>query len=209
MILVENTDEEELDMGSCGASAKREKQVFFTSDIHFGHANIIKFCERPFDNAREMNDEIVRRWNEKVMSGDDVFILGDVGLMRTKDLCTILDRLNGNLHLIAGNHDRKHRRSGSFKKKFNWIKDLYTLKIKDPDAVMGIQRIELCHYAMRTWNKVGYGSWMLYGHSHGTLPDDPRALSIDVGMDCHDFVPISYEDVKAIMAKKLWKPPFG
>jgi calcineurin-like phosphoesterase family protein len=61
---------------------------------------------------------------------------------------------------------------------------------------------------MRAWNKHGYGSWMLYGHSHGTLPDDPHALSIDVGMDCHDFVPISYEEIKDIMSKKDWSPPF-
>jgi calcineurin-like phosphoesterase family protein len=66
--------------------------------------------------------------------------------------------------------------------------------------------IVMCHYAMRVWNRSHRGAWMLYGHSHGSLPDDPGALSIDVGVDCHDYTPISHDDIGRIMAKKTWKP---
>lgn len=184
------------------------KRIFFTSDIHFGHTNVIKYCNRPFETAEVMDKEIVRRWNQKVSPRDDVYILGDVGLCPTDYLCKVLSQLNGNLFLVAGNHDKGHRKNDHFRKQFAWIKDLYTLKVQDDDAPQGIRRIELCHYSMRAWNKHGYGSWMLYGHSHGTLPDDPHALSIDVGMDCHDFAPISYEEIKDIMSKKDWSPPF-
>ena len=59
---------------------------------------------------------------------------------------------------------------------------------------------------MRVWNKSHYGSWNLYGHSHGSLPDDPHARAIDVGVDCHNFAPVSFDEVKVIMERKLWKP---
>jgi hypothetical protein len=59
---------------------------------------------------------------------------------------------------------------------------------------------------MRTWNKSHRGSWHLYGHSHGTLPDDPHSMSFDVGVDCHNYRPLSFEQVKAVMSKKLFKP---
>ena len=67
----------------------------------------------------------------------------------------------------------------------------------------------LLHYAMKIWRSSFRGTWHLYGHSHGSLPDDPNSLSFDVGVDCHDYYPISYKEVKAIMAKKTWTPPFG
>jgi len=59
---------------------------------------------------------------------------------------------------------------------------------------------------MRVWNKSHHGALNLYGHSHGSLPDDPHALAIDVGVDCHNFTPISFEQVKKIMSKKTFKP---
>ena len=55
---------------------------------------------------------------------------------------------------------------------------------------------------MRVWNKSGHGRWQLFGHSHGNLPDDPKSLSIDVGVDCHGYHPISFEKVRSLMAKK-------
>ena len=68
------------------------------------------------------------------------------------------------------------------------------------------RRIVLCHYAFRVWNKSHRGAWHLYGHSHGSLPDDPNSLSFDAGVDCHEFTPISYERVKEIMAEKRFLP---
>jgi calcineurin-like phosphoesterase family protein len=68
--------------------------------------------------------------------------------------------------------------------------------------------IVLFHYALREWNASHWGSYHLYGHSHGTLPDIDTSLSFDIGVDCHNFYPLSYEEVKAIMKKKNWQPPF-
>ena len=181
-------------------------QVFFTADHHFGHKNIIKFANRPFASVEEMNETMIELWNKKVGPNDEVYHLGDVGLCSQGKLRKILERLNGKIYLIRGNHEKSAEACHSH---FEWIKDYYELVVEDPEHERGQQLIVLMHYAMRVWNVSHWGSYMLYGHSHGELPDDPNARSIDVGVDCHDFAPISYAEVKALMAKKSWEPPFA
>jgi calcineurin-like phosphoesterase family protein len=79
--------------------------LFFTSDHHFGHNNIIKYCNRPFENVDEMNAALIKRWNEKIPPDGDVYHLGDFALCHPEKLEEILDQLNGRIHLIIGNHD--------------------------------------------------------------------------------------------------------
>lgn len=183
-----------------------QPNIFFTADHHFGHANIIKFSERPFESMEEMNEELIKRWNEKIAKDDMVYHLGDVSLGKPDFTKEILERLNGKIHLIKGNHEYSALR---VQDRFEWIKDYHELYIEDEEATAGKRKIILFHYAMRTWNASHHGVWQLYGHSHGTLSDDENALSIDIGVDCHNFYPISYEEVKEIMKKKKWTPPFA
>jgi calcineurin-like phosphoesterase family protein len=82
------------------------------------------------------------------------------------------------------------------------------LKVQDADCASGVQRIVLFHYAMRVWRGDYRGTWHLYGHSHNNLPDKEDALCFDVGVDAHHFYPLHYQEVKAIMQSKKWKPPF-
>ncbi len=180
-------------------------QIFFTSDHHFGHANIIKFCNRPFSDVEEMNQELIRRWNEKVQPGDDVYHLGDFALSSKEKALEVFKQLNGNVFLIQGNHEGT---ALNMRKKFQWVKDFYELKVKDPEVKNGVQRIVLFHYAMRVWRGDYRGTWHLYGHSHGNLPDKEDRLAFDIGVDNHDFYPLSYDEVKAIMKTKKWNPPF-
>lgn len=81
--------------------------IFFTSDLHYGHANIIKYCARPFPNVEEMNAGLIRGWNEVISTNDDVYFLGDLCLAKsnTKPIEELLDRLHGRIHWIKGNHD--------------------------------------------------------------------------------------------------------
>ena len=79
--------------------------IFFTADHHFGHENIIKFSERPFESLDHMNEELIKRWNKKIQPGDTVYHLGDMSLGKPDFTKEILDRLNGNIHLIKGNHE--------------------------------------------------------------------------------------------------------
>ncbi|MEM9025145.1 MAG: phosphoesterase [Bacteroidota bacterium] len=151
-----------------------------------------------------MNEAMIERWNSKVKKRDEVYHLGDVGITYKENLEAILKRLNGKIYLIQGNHEGAAVQN---RKYFEWIKDYHELKVKDPDCSNGVQRIILFHYAMRVWRGDSRGNWHLYGHSHGNLPDLEDRLSFDVGVDCHDFYPLSYDEVKAIMQKKTWTPP--
>ena len=182
------------------------KKIFFTSDHHFGHKNILKYTDRSFQSVEEMDELLVQRWNEKVAPTDEVYHLGDVALCAAGKLRKILNRLNGKIYLIKGNHEKSAEACAS---RFEWIKDYHELIVEDPDFEKGQQLIVLFHYALRAWNASHWGSYHLYGHSHDTLADDPNALAFDIGVDCHDFYPLSYEEIKLIMKQKDWTPPFA
>ena len=170
-------------------------RLWFTSDHHFGHDNIRAHCQRPFDSTEEMNEALIARWNACVAPSDTVYHLGDLFLCPLDEAKAIRRRLHGNICLIWGNHDKTADR---MKESFGWVKDYYELKVEDADSPSGKQLIVLCHYAFRVWRNAHHGSWHLYGHSHGSLPG--TGYSMDVGVDCHDFSPVSYEQVKAAFA---------
>ena len=161
--------------------------IYFTSDTHFGHANIIKHCHRPFSSVGEMDDAIIANWNKKVGPKDIVYHLGDFALVKSAgDLYKYVGRLNGHINLICGNHDKLGLvRSANFRSVHSGF-----ISITPEFGV----NIVLCHYAMRTWYKSHYGYYHLYGHSHGNLPED-GSLSFDVGVDCNDFTPLSLNKV--------------
>ena len=173
------------------------QQHYFTSDLHFGHAGVISHCNRPFTDVEHMNAEMVRRWNVLVEPKDNVYILGDFALCRPLEAINLLHQLKGRKHLIVGNHDKKLLKSPDFEAQFEWIKYLHTVKI--PTGVVGEkgQRIVLCHYALRTWERHNHGAWHLHGHSHGSLPR--LGKSMDVGVDSWWFAPVSYPEIKAYM----------
>lgn len=185
---------------------KCDTRLWFSSDLHLSHANIIKYCKRPFSSAEEMNEGLISRWNECVHPKDHAYLLGDIAFDKNVDkVCHMLSRMNGTKTLIAGNHDKKIRKNEHFQKMFDGIHEVLEIDIADEVSGHG-QKIVLCHYAMKVWNKSHHGAWQLYGHSHGSLPDDPNSLSMDVGVDTHDFRPWSYEEIRAVMLKKAFKP---
>lgn len=194
---------------------------FVTSDTHFGHANIIKYSNRPFKDKDEMDEEMIRRWNEKIPQENAiVYFLGDIAFYRDhKKTVAVLNRLHGTKRLVKGNHDKK-RLNPEVAKCFEWVKDYYESSTED-----GV-KVVMCHYPFLTWNKSHRDAWCLHGHSHGNLKpyhkviaeslregghhaaasfvlsnfNEPRRL--DVGVDTNDFTPYSYAEVKAIMDKR-------
>jgi len=175
--------------------------VWFTADTHWGHTNIIKHASRPFSSTREMDETLIQNWNAVVGAKDTVYHLGDVGLCSPGLLNRILGQLNGHIFLIQGNHDRTTI-SPQCRGRFKGISCLMEARFPDPSAPRGERTIILCHYAMRVWNKRHWGSWHLYGHSHGKLPEDPQSLSFDVGVDAHGYRPISFKQVSYRMGQK-------
>jgi calcineurin-like phosphoesterase family protein len=176
--------------------------IWFSSDFHLGHKNIIKYSNRPFVHVTEMNETIIDNWNAKVKNDEVAYFLGDFCFGSEKEVGNYLRRMNGYIKILFGNHDkalRKFADNGVYSEKIEFLDEYKEIKIGD-------QHITLCHYALRVFNRSHHGAWALYGHSHGTLPDDPHTLSIDVGVDVHNFFPISFEEIKKIMGKKSFKP---
>jgi calcineurin-like phosphoesterase family protein len=142
-----------------------------------------------------MDETLIKNWNEVVKRGDNIYHLGDFSFTGINRTLEIISELNGNIHLIRGNHDKKI--ANQLYSRFVWIKDYYDLRVRDPDANRGAQHIVLMHYAMRVWDKSHHGAFHLYGHSHGTLPGTGK--SFDCGVDAQNYKPISYTEVKEQM----------
>jgi len=158
--------------------------IWFTSDTHFGHNNVIKFCNRPFDSAKQMDEALIAFWNARVKPNDTVWHLGDFGFYKTYDeLNAVFSQLNGNKYLIAGNHDY-----GNTKRLF-WEK-VSTLE----ELMFGKQTVVLFHYPMTAWHRSYQGSVHLYGHVHGGLVGTNQCL--DVGVDSWNYQPVNYEEIK-------------
>ena len=163
---------------------------WITSDHHFGHANIIKHCARPFASVEEMDEKLILNWNERIGPRDTVYHLGDLIFRSAKAPEVYLNRLNGRIHLIRGNHDEKTIKDCAYR--FASIRDMLVYRIAH-------RKIILCHYAFRLWEGSHLGTWHLYGHAHGNLPS--FGLSFDVGVDCHDFLPWSWDEIKFKMVE--------
>lgn len=177
--------------------------TWFTSDTHFGHANIIKYCNRPFKDAEEMNEILIQNWNSVVKDGDFVYHLGDFAMgvgdegKKNRFSANIRRRLNGEIDYILGNHDP------------NWTKefcDCHGTPVDNPGFLRAShyqevrvhgQKIILFHYGMRTWHHDLRGVWQVYGHSHTQLK--PYGKSCDVGVDEWNFTPVSFDQLKAFM----------
>jgi calcineurin-like phosphoesterase family protein len=166
-------------------------KTFFVSDPHFSHFNIIKYSNRPYNSVEEMNEALISNWNNKVSDNDTIYCLGDfVFGVDSKRPEIFFDKLNGKKHLIRGNHDNDITANLPWES----VSELKEIKVKK-------QRIILCHYAMKVWRHSYKGTYMLYGHSHQTLPEDD-SLSFDVGVDGWNYSPVSFEQVDA---KMNWK----
>lgn len=191
--------------------------TFAIADSHFSHSNILKYCNRPFSNAEEHDEQLIKNWNELVKPGDNVYHLGDFGLLPEPRAREIRRRLNGNIFFIEGNHDKT---TFKIKDTFIWYHQVRMVKVDGVD-------FWLSHYSHRVWPRSHHGVIHLYGHSHNTLPDDPNARSMDVGIDAtaarlaglpsgktpdlgttkkEDYRPVSVEEISAFMSKKIFKP---
>lgn len=182
--------------------------LWFTSDTHFGHKNILEFCpNRPGKDIQEMNEALIRNWNSCVQPDDDVYHLGDFMMGQSLYWESTLNRLQGNIHLVAGNHDRKFKKQPYVQERMVWIRDYYELRVKDEDALNSKnQLIVMQHYAPYVWNENHKGAWALCGHSHGSADLYHRlGLSLDVGVDAENsnYFPISYTKIKQTMARKV------
>lgn len=138
--------------------------IFYIADTHFGHTNILKYDNRPFISAEEMDKVIISNWNKVVSKDDLVYMLGDVSWYPRENGRTaeILHELNGNKILIQGNHD--NRLSFIDKEYFCEIKDY--AEITDYSSDANRARIVLSHYPIPFYKNMPHGDYHFYGHIH-------------------------------------------
>ena len=187
---------------------KEAEKIYFTADSHFSHENIIKYCKRPFKNVEENNEEIIRRWNEKVPEDGIMFHLGDVAFGSVEDVDNILNRLNGKIYLVIGNHDWRR-----IVNQHKWRFELMTQQI---NMKIGKRHIILNHYPMLAFSGAWRGedaTYQLFGHVH-TSPYTDEGLDqarmkmlftsqYDVGVDNNDFTPVSWKEVDQIINNQM------
>lgn len=177
---------------------EEDRNYFITSDLHFFHKNILRFSPdtRPWQSVEEMHEAIIAEWNSMVGINDVVFHLGDFSFKGLEFTQKILDRLNGTIVFVMGNHDKTVRSQIKSQNKFEYLEVRYN-------------KVKICmfHYSMRVWNAMHYGSIHFYGHSHGSLPGYKR--SMDVGYDAHgQILPLEWA-VQQMLAVEDYMPEDG
>ncbi len=184
--------------------------IYFSSDHHFGHQNIIKYCSRPFSSVDDMNEEMVRRWNSVVKPEDVIYYLGDFSLL-LEPVKTVAPQLRGKKILIMGNHDRCHPLHS--KKRIAEAEPIYreagfTELLLETALDIADHKVRLCHFPyasepdferyneghMKKYRPQDDGNWLLCGHIHEKWKTKNKM--INVGVDVWDFYPVPIDEIE-------------
>ena len=169
--------------------------IFITSDTHFFHKNILKYQpdDRPFETVEEMHEGIIKNWNSMVEPDDYVYHLGDVAFSSAQKALPILERLNGKIELIEGNHDKGLLKNRDFRSRFVKVSPYTEIKFQGT-------KIVLCHYPIYSWNMIHHGALHFYGHTHGSIPHVHEGCSMDVGIDTNRCFPYDLSELVEYLA---------
>ena len=165
-------------------------KTWITSDLHFGHTNIMKFC--PISRAhykgdvQYMTEKMIEEWNELIGDRDTVYILGDVAFCNAADATKIMRRLNGRKILVEGNHDRKILKDKTFHSCFAEVHTYLDINYNGTKVVM-------FHYPIAEWDQMHRGSVHLHGHLHGGKSGLEQYRCLDMGMDATGRIAVQME----------------
>lgn len=188
-------------------------EIFFSSDIHFSHRNIVRGTTswrnedgsipmdsvRDFDTIDDMNETIIKNFNDKIGQNDLLFLLGDIAFGGYQNIEIFLDRLVcKNISLIYGNHDQ------NIKKNVDGIQEMFLLNCVDYREInLADQDFVLCHYPLSSWNKMN--KWTIHLHGHVHLPKTHkfgRGKKMDCGLDGNDLKPYHIDEVIQLMKNR-------
>ena len=177
-------------------------KVFFTSDLHFRHSNVLKYTKRPWATVEAMDEVLMANWNDTIPVDGTVFVLGDFWFKGKEEAPELIRMLHGKKHLLLGNHDchMTPEMLACFESTQHYLE--WRPSKEEPTFVMS-------HYPMVTWNKKGYGSFMLHGHSHGKLDIENLSMRrLDVGVDSTvgEYYPIPYQRVVGVLSARPFQP---
>lgn len=182
-----------------------QTRVWFSSDLHLGHANIIAYCDRPFASVQEMNETLVHNFNSLVEPEDEVYLLGDLCMGNRKKSSEYLFQLNGKLHWVKGNHDQGLLKIPEVVERFEWIKDYHEMRVKLESGKK--IPVVLFHFPILSWHRKHHGAVCLHGHVHSadrlatakllsqlnSGKEMPRIF--DVGVDANDYHPVMLDEL--------------
>jgi calcineurin-like phosphoesterase family protein len=183
---------------------------WFTSDLHLGHLNILRYCPRPYDTVDDMNADLIARWNAHVADTDDVWVLGDLCLGKLDDSLQLLSLLNGTIHLLVGNHDRPFRQKGRETSERRYLDaGIATVSYGTTTTTIGDQQVLCCHFPYHGDSHDEHdrypelrpddrGQYLLHGHQHGIHRMAGR--QIDVGVDAWGGAPVSETTIAELIA---------
>jgi calcineurin-like phosphoesterase family protein len=168
--------------------------IWLTSDTHFNHANIIRYCDRPFVDPQEMNEKLIENWNSVVKHNDHVYHLGDVYMGDKENIHKVLSRLNGKKRLILGNHDE--------------VKDGVLVKYFEKIMVWRYfkgERLLLTHVPVHPSNLVGgEGTRNAHGHIHEKMIPDERYINLCV--EHTNYTPVPLEEAFGFKSFRVTPP---
>ena len=193
---------------------KPNQKLFFTSDLHFGHRNVIGFCNRPYADEKEMGESLIKNWNDTVGEDDIIFVLGDTFWFNdSRSIKKVLGKLNGEIYFIPGNHDD----FGSYHRvddpRIHLCEDIVVLWLESEDNRWSrkTHEIWMSHYPMMTWPHRENNAYQFFGHIHsktgGRNGDMDQDLplhwnQVDVGCDFWDYKPVMFEHLTMYMNLK-------
>jgi calcineurin-like phosphoesterase family protein len=175
--------------------------LYFTSDHHFNHKAVLGYCNRPFASVEQMDEIMIQRWNEVVSPNDTVYHLGDFTL--GADAKSYILRLNGQINFVVPDfhHDKRWLKNKPDLPNVEYLSSIYPLKVNKDILIV------MCHYpfAAGAFERAHYGAWHLYGHVHS--PNFHLAgFCLNVGVDHHNFYPVSLDYITKYMLKRSWQP---
>lgn len=166
-------------------------KTWITSDLHFGHQNIMNFCPvsrtRFRNNVDYMNEAMVKEWNDLIAPDDLVYILGDVAFLPAQKAAETVNRLNGTKILVEGNHDRKALNDPTFRRSFKEVHKYLDINYNGTKVVM-------FHYPICEWDQMHRGAVHFHGHLHGGTSGMEKFRCRDMGMDATGMIAVTMED---------------
>lgn len=186
------------------------QKIWFTSDLHFGHRNVLKFCNRPWEDEKLMGRGLIQNWNNTVGDNDIVFVLGDTFWFNdSRSIKKVLGQLKGkDIYIIPGNHDDFESYHRVVDPRIHLCQDVMVVWITEENQPK--REVWLSHYPMMTWPHRENGAYQFFGHIHshpdkfaGVDQDLPLHWNqADVGCDFWKWTPVDFDTLITYCAMK-------
>jgi calcineurin-like phosphoesterase family protein len=206
-------------MDKLNITLKPDQKIFFSSDQHFGHRNVVKFCSRPYADEKEMGKALIENWNNVVGPDDIIVTMGDFFWFNdSHSIKKVVNQLNGTIYIVLGNHDKRESFRRCDPEKLIILDGISHIFLRCEDENRWYEKtfeIVCTHYPLMTWSHRDRGAINLFGHIHSgwmrSLEDYDQMLplwrgqQLDVGVDNQNFTPVVFEDVLMQLADEKRK----